>query len=160
MKEIMLPKGYVTLVDDEDFERANKIKWGLGKNNNYAVYSIWKDRKIYSLRLHRFLLGLSFGDKTQVDHINGNGLDNRKENLRLCNNAQNAFNASKQCNNKSGYKGVCSWSKGVKKWRAQIQFNSKVIHIGSFQNKEDAARAYDEAARKYFGEFARLNFPG
>jgi hypothetical protein len=94
----------------------------------------------------------------KIDHINGNGLDNRKENLRLATNRQNSWN-SKSTIGSSKYKGV-SWCKQKNKWRTRIYFNGKDIHLGFFVNEKDAAKIYDEIALKYFGEFARINFYG
>jgi hypothetical protein len=91
-----------------------------------------------------------------TDHINGDGLDNRRDNLRVCNCAQNQRNRGKQNNNQSGLKGV-SWHKKGKKWITQLKLNKKNIYLGLFKNKERAAVAYNEAATKYHGEFARLN---
>ncbi len=108
--------------------------------------------------MHREILGLDHGDRRQVDHINGDGLDNRKENLRICDTSKNVINRSIGKINTSGYKGV-NWRKKSKKWVARIGFNNKRIYLGDFNNKEDAARAYDTAALKYYGEFAKLNFP-
>lgn len=93
-----------------------------------------------------------------VDHINGNGLDNKLKNLRICTNQENQQNRYNQSNNKSGYKGV-GWHKTTKKWRARISINNQLIHLGLFQNKIEAAKAYDIMASKHFGNFAKLNFP-
>jgi hypothetical protein len=92
-----------------------------------------------------------------VDHINGNGLDNRKSNLRICTHQQNCENSRKRKKSFSKYKGVY-WSKNAKKWVAQITIDGKSKHLGYFELEEDAAAAYDKAAVKYFGEFACLNF--
>jgi hypothetical protein len=94
--------------------------------------------------------------KKCVDHINGNGLDNRKSNLRLCERHENALNRVINYNNVSGYKGV-SWFKPIKKWRAQIQYKKVVYYLGCFNKRIDAAKAYNAAALKYHGEFANLN---
>jgi len=104
--------------------------------------------------LHRILLDAKGEDF--VDHINGDRKNNRRSNLRICNNAQNSANSKKPMTNTSGYKGV-HWHRGCKKWRAAIQVNGKMIHLGVFEQKVDAARAYDKAAEKYFGEFAKTN---
>ena len=93
-----------------------------------------------------------------VDHINGNPLDNRKSNLRICTNAENQRNKGVYKNNKSGYKGV-HWFKRDKKWQAQIKHNNKSIHIGLYEDKEEAARAYDKKAKELHGNFKNLNFP-
>lgn len=105
--------------------------------------------------LHRLIMKAP-RDK-QVDHINGNGLDNRKVNLRLCTRSQNAANTNKYVRNKSGYKGV-SWDKSKNKWKAQITKNKKTITLLRSDDPIKAANAYDTAALKYHKEFAVLNF--
>lgn len=100
------------------------------------------------------------GPREIIDHINGDGLDNRKQNLRICTKSENACNRGIDRDNTSGYKGVCYISnktKRVKRWIAQIAINKKHICIGYFHTKEEAAIAYNEAATKYHGEFAKLN---
>lgn len=93
-----------------------------------------------------------------TDHINRNGLDNRKENLRLCTIKQNSYNAKLSKRNSSGYKGVSKTWNG--KWRARIRVNDIEKHLGVFFTSKEAAQVYDNAAQKYYGEFANLNFPG
>lgn len=106
--------------------------------------------------LHRFILNIN--DKKVIDHINGNSLDNRKENLRVCTQQQNLFNKTLSKKSKSGFKGV--WFRKeckTKPWQAQIKFNSTEIHLGYFKNKVEAALAYNQATLKYFGSFANIN---
>jgi hypothetical protein len=91
-----------------------------------------------------------------IDHGNMNVLDNRKSNLRKCTIQQNACNREKPKHNTSGYKGVY-WEKGLKKWRSAIRLNNKKIHIGCYEIKIEAAKAYNKKAKELFGEFARLN---
>ena len=110
MREIQLTKGKVTIVDDEDFERVNKFKWFIF--NGYVVHSIKSDDKWTSQSMHRLILNAPEGK--QVDHINSDRLDNRKENLRICNRSENQWNRSKQKNGTSGFKGV-SFHKAAKK---------------------------------------------
>lgn len=145
----------VAIVDDDDYERFLGHKWFL-LPIGYAVRAIKSGkrdgRKIY---MHREVMG--FPEK-QVDHRNGNKLDNRKSNLRVCTGSQNLANQGLTARNKTGFKGVC-WHKPSKKWMSCIQVKRKTIYLGLFLTKVDAARAYDEAAREYFGEFAWLNFP-
>ena len=93
-----------------------------------------------------------------TDHINGDGLDNRKQNLRICTHAENLRNRRLGKNNTSGYKGV-SWHKLHKLWYAHISHNKKLMSLGYFKDKEEAAKAYDRKAIELFGEFAKLNFP-
>lgn len=168
MKEIKLsPEGkkrilnLVALVDDEDYEKINKYIWHITTNKKsktmYAATRIYCELKPkgYNVKLHRMILNIS-DRKTLVDHINHNGLDNRKENLRICTIQQNTFNSNKR-KSISKYKGV-NWVKKEKKWRTRISFNKKEIYIGRFDNEIDAALAYDNAAKKYHREFACLNF--
>lgn len=154
MKQVPLTNRLLfALIDDEDYDRVTKYKWYL--NNKYARGFV-NGAKIY---LHRFVLNLAKEDKTMVDHINDNKLDCQKHNLRKCTNKQNTSNQKKRTKlATSKYKGVC-WSESHKKWRATINNNRKHKHIGRFENEEVAARAYDYYANKYFGEFARYNFP-
>jgi len=90
-----------------------------------------------------------------VDHINGDGLDNRKENLRVCTHAENIRNQKLNRLNTTGYKGVCV---NREKWISRIKVNGKLLYLGRYNTPEEAAQVYDEAARKYFGKFASLNF--
>ncbi len=152
---------FTILIDKEDELMFDKYSWYLRytrKNGKpYVTTDIWikltKTRK--KLILHRVLLGVT-DPKRQVDHINGDTLDNRKENLRDCNYSENNRNRKKGIRNTSGYKGVC-WNKGMNKWFAQIRVNRKQINIGHYSNILDAVAAYNEAALKYHGEFANLS---
>lgn len=155
-KEIPLTQNKFALVDIKDFDYLNQFKWCTHKQRNtyYAVRSIKKNGKKALLLMHREILKPPKGMCT--DHINGDGLDNRRGNLRICSNSQNLMNRGKQKNNASGFKGVW-WQKIERKWQAQIQVNKKVISLGYYPTKECAAIAYNEAATKYHGEFARLN---
>lgn len=152
MKEIQLTQGKITLVDDEDYERVSQYKWFAHKEN--IRFYAWGRINKKIIKLHRFIMNIH-NPKILVDHINGNGLDNRKENLRFCSASQNNFNR-KPIKNISGYKGVRKELKS-KNWSARIYMNYKEKYLGSFITKEDAAKAYNEAAIKYFGEFANLN---
>ena len=153
MKEIQLTQGKVALVDDEDYEYLNQFKWHVS-NDNYARRTIYKDKLYKALFMHREIMKVSKG--LLVDHINGNSLDNRKLNLRICTNSQNLMNRGKNKNNTSGYKGVRLINSN-KKWRAQIQYKKIFYHLGCFEKRIDAAKAYNEAAIKFHGEFANLN---
>lgn len=168
-RRIPLTQGYFAIVDPQDYQRLSRYKWRLcrtkGKNVLYAERSIRLPGGKYSrLLMHRQVLSSPKGrligalEGYIIDHINGCGLDNRRANLRLATVAQNAWNSKKR-NSRSGYKGV--WfaaDKGL--WRAAIVCHGRRIHLGYFRDKIDAARAYDDAAIKYYKEFARLNFPG
>jgi hypothetical protein len=139
MKEIKLTQGYIAIVDGEDYERFSQYKWHY--NQGYAV------RKP-GILMHREINKTKQGCHT--DHINGNMLDNRKANLRTCTASQNAMNSKLSKNNKSGFKGVY-WRKDTEKWRAKIVINRKTIHLGHYDSRIVAARAYNEAALKYHG---------
>lgn len=105
--------------------------------------------------MHRQIIGVT-DPKIQVDHKEGIGLDNQRKNIRQCVHQENVMNQGISSSNKSGFKGVCM-EKGSKKWRAAIKKDGKRIHLGLFSDKIDAAKAYNDAAKKYHGEFAHLN---
>lgn len=153
MYRIPLSKGKYAIVDREIFDKLSKRKWHF--NGRYAARHIkGNNRKL--LLMHRVILETSKGLET--DHINGDKLDNRRSNLRECTVSQNAMNKKVNLSSSSGYKGVQSFKEGSgKKWRVQIILNNKKIELGYFNDKEEAALAYNEAAKKYFGEFACLN---
>jgi hypothetical protein len=158
MKEIKLTQGKVALVDDADFEWLNQWKW-FAFFNGYGQYYAARNEKTFLGRrlifMHRVIMNTPRG--MDVDHINMDGLNDTHANLRNCTHSQNIQNGKKRSNNSSGYKGV-SWHKHHKKWYAKININGKHTPLGYFSNPEDAAHAYDEAAKKYHGEFARTNF--
>ncbi len=157
MRSIELTQGQVALVDDADFERLNQFKWYASKQPGtfYACRDAGGRTNRKQIRMHRVITGVT--KSRQVDHINGNGLDNRRTNLRICVASQNQANRGKQRNCKSGFKGV-SWNKSNRKWVSLIQVLGKHIYLGGFDCKITAARAYDEKAKEMFGEFARTNF--
>lgn len=168
MKEIILSNGMTVLVDEEDYLILNNYKWHARKAHNntnsyYAVRTVphpmgakyannKTKRKL--IQMHRELL--NFPSNKEVDHINGNTLDNRKINLRPCTHAENLRNSKLNKRNKTGFRGVRN-IKGI--WYARIKFNGKEYNKGGFISLEKAARAYDDLARTYFGNFVRLNFP-
>ena len=162
MKEVELTKGYVALVDDEDYGRVSSLRWQAcprsGRKSG-TVYAL--GREVGTKRhliMHRMILGWPPAHLV-VDHIDGNGLNNQKSNLRLCSPRQNLYNGKMRASNKSGYRGV-SWNKRSRKWEARIRDHAKkYLYLGGFQDKLDAAKARDEAAISLWGGFARLNFP-
>lgn len=163
MKKILLTQGQFAIVDDEDFVRVKGFRWyadckknGI-KRNWYAGHLFWNSKckkKEGEVSLHRFILRAKVGER--VDHVNHNGLDNRKCNLRICTHSENMRNRVIGKNNTSGFKGVCL-DKRNGRWYAQIKVDKRLFFLGSFVDKTDAARAYNEAAKKYHGEFAYLN---
>lgn len=160
-KEIDLTQGYKAIVDDSDYELVSRYKWCVssGETVKYARRGTLKREPHYSteIQMHRFILGTKRG--IEIDHINGNGLDNRRENLRATDRFGQMRNTpKKRTPSISMFKGV-SRSKGCNNWVAYIRKDGRLFHLGSFLSEEDAALAYDFEAKKIFGEFARLNFP-
>ena len=153
MKEIYLAnnKGII-LVDDENYEWLNQYKWTL--NAKYANTKIKINNKRKSKYIHRLIMNEP--ENMQIDHIDGNGLNNQKNNLRIVTQSQNQMNKISAKNSSSQYKGVC-FVKSRNKWLSSICINKRNYNLGNFKNEEDAARAYNEAAQKYFGEYAHLN---
>lgn len=153
MRKIELTKNNYAIVDDSDYEWLSQYKWHI--SCGYAETSKRVGNKIINTRMHRMIINPS--REFQIDHINGDKLDNRRINLRICTASQNKANVDKPITNKSGYKGV-SFHKITGKYRAVIKINGKYKHLGEFDNPEDAAVIYDINAKKYFGEFCRVNF--
>lgn len=157
MKEIPLTQGKIALVEDEDFDRVNQFKWRAWHHRNtwYAVADLprvnGKSKRLY---LHSFVLPGS----PEVDHRNRDGLNCQRSNLRPATHAQNRANQGKRKNCSSIFKGV-GWRKDLGCWRAYIGKGYRYQHLGHFALEENAARAYDAAAKVSFGEFACLNFP-
>lgn len=141
---------YKILIDDGDFKRVSQCKFYVRKSGNHSFRSV----RLFSGKPFSSFI-LNYEGNLEIDHINGNPFDNRKENLRLCTHSQNMYNRGKHKNNKSGFKGVY-WDKNKKKWMTQICFNHKKI-VCSSNSKIDAAKKYNELAYKYHGKFARLN---
>lgn len=156
-KEIQLTQGKVALVDDEDFDYLNQWKWYANnlKGKFYAVRSESINKKYTGcLLMHRVIMNPTKG--LVVDHINGDTLNNQKNNLRNCTHADNIKNQKLSISNKTGFRGV-SWHKNNKVYESRIRSNNISYYIGSFNNPIDAAKAYNEAAIKFHGEFANLN---
>jgi hypothetical protein len=164
MKTIALTRGKVTVVDDEDFEWLASFKW-------YAGYCSGKwyarrtkkigghNRVVY---MHREILTLAAGQNTQGDHRDGDGLNNRRSNLRPATLAEQHRNKPRHRDKRDAFKGVYFDDRrpaSPTPWRAMIYINGRAVYLKKHRTAVDAARAYDAAAREAFGEFARLNFP-
>jgi len=159
MKTISLTQNKVALVDDADYNFLNCFKWYAKKmgHSYYAMrHSNIGNGKQKTEYMHRVILGFQPDDKRQTDHIDGNGLNNQRSNLRVCTVTQNQQYSRKQVTGKSRYKGV-NWDCRDCRWKSQIQVNGQKIHLGLFLSEVKAAQVYDVAAIKHFGEFARTN---
>lgn len=154
MTEVKLTKGLVAFIDDEDFDKIKNFKWCFG--GGYALsyvkgsYARGKCEYVY---MHRVIMNAP--KELEIDHINRNKIDNRKINLRLCDHSQNTMNVKRKPES-SKYKGV-HFCKETDKWRAKISAYGKTICLGRFNSQEEAASAYDHAAKKHHGDFAVLN---
>jgi hypothetical protein len=140
-------------------ELLENFVWRIGKGD-YVMRGTRVKGKYLNLYFHKFVaerMGLNI-QGFLVDHINRNSLDNRRENLRLATFSLNNANSQKRSNNTTGYRGVY-WIKQKQKWHSRIQVNNKTICLGTFNNSIDAAKAYDKASHKYFGDYGYLNFP-
>ena len=153
-------RGETFLVSRQDFSLISNMTWRLKRKKHY-IYAL-KSVKA-TIPMHRIIMELKLNRKLtrqeSVDHINGNTLDNRRSNLRLASNKENARNSRKSAKNTTGYKGVYKvFGSEEKPWKAAIYVNGKSVHLGCFANLTQAAKAYDQAAILYFGKFAKLNF--
>jgi hypothetical protein len=145
------------LVDDEDYEKLNSFNWHAdkGRHTLYAERTKWNGKSYVKFKMHRDIMQSPQG--ADVDHRDGNGLNNQRHNLRPCTRSQNQHNRRLQ-GGSSVYKGV-HWNKDAKKWHGTIQCNKEKFHLGLFTDEIEAAKAYDNKAKELFGEFAYLNFP-
>lgn len=160
MKTIQLTQGQVALVDDEDYDWLNQWKWYALKDSHTwyairAIRNIGPGHRQKSLKMHRVILGIT-DPSIKGDHKDGNGLNNQRSNLRIANNAQNVRN-SRLKPNQTGYRGVYLTKRKKNPYKSSIMVLGKYIQLGVFPNIIDAAKAYDNAARLYHGEFAKIN---
>ena len=169
MMEIKLTQEKTTLVDDILYDYLSQWKWQAMKHHDQGSYYVGRRRLISetnrptTIKLHRVIweqkTNKEIPHELEIDHIDGNPLNNTISNLRLSTHQENCSNVKKQLHVSSIYKGV-TWYKRGNNWTAQIRVNDKKIHLGYFENELDAAKKYDEAATLHFGKFARLNFGG
>jgi len=158
-REIPLTQGKVAIVDDEDYQRVSEHKWCANKSRYlfYATRSAICNGKKITLLMHRFILNLAYGDKTIVDHINQDSLDNRKSNLRIATTWLNSYNCKMQRHNTSGYRGVTKYKNN--RWEAYIKVGGEQKHCGYYSTPVEAALAHDVASLLAFGNDAMINFP-
>ena len=152
---IPLTQGQNAIVDVSDFASLSEFNWHADWSEKaktfYARRNVYVGGKNNPMRMHQCITGAK-----ETDHINGNGLDNRKENLRACTRTQNNCNRKAQSKNTSGYKGVYRTA-NRKRWRVWIGVNGASKYIGTFDTPEQAAKAYDDAAKEMHGDFAKFN---
>lgn len=159
MKKIPLTQGKFALVDDEDFQRLSERRWHVVKTKSGLLYAqrtcVKGEIGPSVVQMHRILLP----ESVWVDHRDGDGLNNQKSNLRAATRSQNLSGfRRKKSGRTSRFRGVC-WRKDCFKWVAQLNVEGRPIRLGHFDSEEEAALAYDAAAKKHFKEFAQLNFP-
>lgn len=154
--EVWLPlsQGKVTVIDFDDFEKVRNFKWCARKSSSGNTF--YACRAANTVQLHHEIMPPPTG--MEIDHIDRDGLNNRRSNLRIVTHRQNILNRGPRRNKTSKFCGVSRHQK-QQKWQAGLELFGKHIHLGSYEIEADAARAYDEAAIKYFGSFAQLNFP-
>ena len=159
MRIIELTQGKVAVVDDCDYDYLNQWKWyynqGYARRQSSASLLNTSSRQ-HTVGMHREVMFRMGGEPVHTDHIDGDRLNNTRGNLRASTCSENCRNTGPAKHNKSGLKGVC-WKPRISKWVAQICHNRKVRHLGYFNTKEDAAKAYNAASTKYHGNFAYLN---
>lgn len=152
---ITLSQGRFAFVDNKHYELLSSFKWSAVKKGNiyYAVRGVKKNDKWVSVYMHHIVLPRA--ESKIVDHIDMNGLNNQRKNLRLCTKSENQRNTLKHKDNTSGMKGV-HWNNRDKKWSSDIMVNGKKIRLGYFKTKEDAYSMYCNACIKHHGKFARF----
>lgn len=155
MKYLELTRGKRAIVDDDDYALLSQWKWSAVKGNGkLSNFYAMRGEKRKTIKLHRFIMKAKKGEI--IDHLDGNGLNNTKKNLRRCSQQENIRNSRKRRGTSSRYKGV-SWDKREKKWSAYITFDYAKIALGNHDSENEAAIQYNEKAKELFGEFAKLN---
>lgn len=154
-KQIKLTQGKYTIVDDEDYEYLSQFSWHY-HSGGYVERSVRFGKKKSNIMMHREILNIIDNHEKCVDHKNMNKLDNRKENLRIANKSLNSANTRKKANTTSKYKGVYKHTQ-TGRWVARGTINGKMKHLLITKDEKEAAKAYNEWAKKNFGQFARLN---
>ena len=152
---IIRPEELWFKIDEEDLVLIKPYKWFKQRNKNggrYALAHVYRNGKRTSLYMHKLIMDSPKG--MEIDHVNGDGWDNRKCNLRVCTRQQNTFNQHR-VSPTTGYRGV--YLKRNKNYYAGLEFNGKGVHLGIYKTAKEAAKAYNEGAKKYYGEFAYLN---
>jgi hypothetical protein len=147
-------KNNIIIIDDEDYDKIKDYTWHINSYKNTKMIYARSSAKDGGVYMHRIIMDIH--NRIKIDHINGNGIDNRKENLRIATHQQNNFNKKPYVNNKCGLKGV-RLDRG--NYVATITYNAVTKYIGSYKIIEEAAMAYDKKALELFGEFAYLNYP-
>lgn len=167
MIEIKLTKNLVAQIDECDCDLISKYTWHSATSKRSSPYAntriFYNDgsSKSYITSMHRLIMGCTFGDGRFVDHIDGNGLNNKRDNLRFVTRSQNAVNRKNKTNKISKYFGVSSVIRGrktkVKYWTASVRFMGQMVFHGYYKSENDAALAFNEEVVKYYGNFAKLN---
>lgn len=157
MKKIKLTQGKYALVDDRDFDFLNQWKWFCHSRsgNHYVTRNLYNKKNKTQKQIHMHRLIMNTPKDKIIDHIDGNGLNNQRKNLRICTQIENIKNQGKKSNNTSGFKGI-SLRKDTNKYRVRINVDNKCINLGNYTSKLKAYEVYCEACIKYHGEFANV----
>jgi hypothetical protein len=162
VRGIPLTKGKIAIIDEEDYGRVSSYRWCARNDYDGAFYaqrSMRINHKKNMMLMHRFIMGLELGDGKIIDHINHNGVDNRRVNLRVVSRSINCINCKPRKNNTTGFRGVYREKRCSSKWQVLIRIDGKYRHFGLFSDPVSAARHYDAVVSKYRGSIAILNFP-